>query len=709
MTTPSAFFDSVRATLEASSTSSLLCAATYAITAVIAWRSHLAKGARFAVAVGCASTSAWAIATLIGGERPWREEIEITRAAAWLLFFSVFFGPVRSLQAKLERTVPVMLFGLLAIAVWPAISGGMLLLAAGQPPDLLPPLRLAINAASLLLLGQLVLTRPRHTHPRQSLLFVAIGLLCAQDFFFTLFAFVSGGAAAPFGMPLHFMLLVCGVMLSAALIGRGGWCGELTLSRRAVLYSTTLIAAAFYLTTTSVAGEVLRLKGGDWGTTVELTFFTAAVAVLMVLMRSASVRARAMVLISKHFFRLKYDYREVWLNFIRRMASPEAKESLHERTLRAVAEAIQCRGGALWGLQPTIDGYAPLAVWNLPGQLPMIAATESLPSFLRTSGWIVDIRECRHTPEIYAGLALPAWLTKLDPVWVVVPLIHNRVLEAILVLRRPVAAPAKLSWEEFDLLKTVGAQAASYLAEERASRELDDSRQLGEFNRRFAFVVHDIKNVVNQMGLMLQNAERFGDDPAFQRDMLVTVRSSIDRLRGMLVQLGTGAASARQSLRPLRLAEVLPPLIARWRYNCPQLAYQVEAGADEAEVIASEEKLTTILDHLIQNALDEVGDDGLVAVRLVATEAWGQIEIVDDGPGMSAEFVRDQLFRPLQTSKHQGSGLGAFQALKAVREMGGYLDVDSRLGEGTTMRIKLRRNQAEAASEMMGNYVDHVA
>src|SRR3546814_13854417 len=79
------------------------------------------------------------------------------------------------------------------------------------------------------------------------------------------------------------------------------------------------------------------------------------------------------------------------------------------------------------------------------------------------------------------------------------------------------------NWEDFDLLRTVGQQAASYIAEAQSQSALADAEKFEEFNRRFAFIMHDIKNLVSQLSPVARNAERHADKPEFRADMVATL------------------------------------------------------------------------------------------------------------------------------------------------------------------------------------------
>ncbi|HEU4922769.1 MAG TPA: ATP-binding protein, partial [Burkholderiales bacterium] len=65
------------------------------------------------------------------------------------------------------------------------------------------------------------------------------------------------------------------------------------------------------------------------------------------------------------------------------------------------------------------------------------------------------------------------------------------------------------------------------------------------------------------------------------------------------------------------------------------------------------------------------------------------VEVKDTGCGMSEEFVRERLFRPFETTKPTGMGIGAFETAQLAKEMGGTIEADSRTGAGTLIRLIL--------------------
>ena len=339
-------------------------------------------------------------------------------------------------------------------------------------------------------------------------------------------------------------------------------------------------------------------------------------------------------------------------------------------------------------------GFIPAARWNMPET----AASESFESpfalFLGEAGWIIDVTEWRTAPERYGGRPLPEWLGGLAGAWLVVPLNLSHELLGFVVLASP-RAPIDINWEVRDLLKTASRQAASYLAQLHASEALLEARKFDAFNRMSAFVVHDLKNLVAQLSLMLRNAERHRDKPEFQRDMLMTVENVVQRMNHLLLQLRSGTTPvdkpAAVALEPVVRRVQAAKSVAQQR-----LTVDIAAGV---HALGHEDRLERVIGHLVQNALDATPPEGTVAVRVYRENSKAAIEIADDGVGMTSEFVRSKLFRPFQSSKPTGMGIGAYESAQYVWDLGGRIDVDSELGRGTRIKVLLPERAAEGERE----------
>ncbi len=427
----------------------------------------------------------------------------------------------------------------------------------------------------------------------------------------------------------------------------------------------------------------------------------AAVLVLLAAMFSGTLRAYVRVFLSKHFFAYRFDYREEWLRFTRSLSEGEPGLHLREHAVRAMAALIDSTGGALW-MRGEEGGFRHVAHWNMRDATGDEPAGSAFCQFLERKQWVIDTDEFDRLPESYSGLSeLPGWLTAMSAARYVVPLVlHDRLIGWIVLA--PSRGNLQLNWEVSDLLKTAGRQAAGYLAQLEAAQSLLVSRQFESFNRMSAFVIHDLKNVVAQLSLLLANAARHKHNPAFQEDMLETIGHAIDKMNRLLMQLRKGAQPIDRPDR-IDLAGLLNKVVMSRQLARPQP--ELLASGPGLLVHADADRLERVVGHLVQNAIDACQGRGQVTVSGIAeSDRWLLLSVTDTGSGMSEQFIRERLFRPFESTKAMGMGIGTYESREYVRQLGGDILVESLEGQGTTFRVRLPL--ASAASGIVGQPTD---
>ncbi len=458
---------------------------------------------------------------------------------------------------------------------------------------------------------------------------------------------------------------------------------KMAISHRMAFHTVTLLGTGIYLMLMAAAGYYIRLVGGNWGAILQSVFLFGAAIMLLLVVSSGTARARLRVFLSKHFFRYRYDYREEWLRFTSLLTEGEPGSQLHERALQAMARLVESTGAALWLRQET-GPYRRVAAWNLASIDGQVALDDPFVRFMETRNWVLDLGECREQPEILAGAELPDWLQEAGEAWLAVPLLwHERMLGFIVL--GPSLGKVSFNWEVSDLLKTAARQAAAHLAQAQAAEALTVARQFESFNRAAAFVVHDIKNLVAQLSLLLANAEKHKHKPEFQADMLATIESSVARMNRMLTKLRDEPNASRT--RAVKLDDVLEEVMRS--KSAFSLKPTLEIHVTGLRVDAEHEKLIRVVGHIVQNAIEATPYTGRVDVTLAREDGWGVISILDTGVGMDDAFIRERLFRPFASTKGTGMGIGAYECREYIQELGGAIQVESRPGTGTRFTIRL--------------------
>ncbi len=620
--------------------------------------------------------------------------LDVLRGGAWLLFVVVLLRPLWGGRLK-----------------WPALAAaavvGAQLLAMGGDVALGEPLLFqeAMLAAwlghaivGLMLVEQLFRGLPAASRWGVKPLCIALGAGYIFELYLfadaTLFSRIDQDVWAVRGFA-HALLIP---LIALSGTRNPSWTLRMSMSREMVFHSTALAVAGLYLLVIAAAAYYVRYFGGDWGRALQMTLLFAGLLLLGALFFSGTLRARLRVFLSKHLFSYRYDYRSEWLRFTQALASAGKGLDLGQSVIKALSDLVESPGGTLW----LRDAYGNCAMHSRLNQQAM-QALEPLDSelcrFLDEREWVINLEEYRSRPAPYGGLVLPEWLSSLGDAWLVIPLKGSEALIGFVVLSTP-RAPFDIDWEVLDLLKTAQRQAAGYLERMQAAEALLEARKFESFNRMTAFVVHDLKNLVAQLALMLKNAERHKDNPEFQKDMLETVANVEARMRGLMAQL-----QEKRSIDPPRtvdVAAIIDRVCAARRGQRPAVTRRDSATAPH-EARAHPERLERIIGHIVQNALDATSQDGSVEIELQDC-GDGRLRVVveDTGCGMSADFLRERLSRPFQTTKASGMGIGVFETRQYLKEIGGGVHFESEPGRGTRVTLELPRVTRDHSAALDG-------
>ena len=621
--------------------------------------------------------------------------------AAWFAFFLVLLRP-----SVPERTAAPGTGGLAWVAAGTVLAGlllqGALALRVGGIEDGARPILLvwmALPVLGLVLIEQLLRNLPEDALWNAKPLCLGLGAAFLFDLYLysqaVLFHSLDADAADIRGAVRA--LVVPLLLVSTA--RHKGWLSRMRLSRTAVFHSATLLLAGAYLLFMSAVGYYVRYFGGEWGRALRLGLVFVALVLLMTLALSRSVRAKLRVVLGKHFFRYRYDYRDEWLRFTQTLSAQRSPQQMGEQVIRGLADMLESPGGGLWTRAGNASVLRQSARWNLPQCSEPEDEASSLCEFMRRTGWVINLEEYRSIPRRYAGLALPQWLLGLRNAWLIVPLCVGDELIGFVVLASA-RTEIEVNWEVNDLLKTAGRQAASFLAQMQATEALLEVRKFDAFNRMSAFVVHDLKNIVTQLSLMLKNARRLHANPEFQQDMLMTIENSVEKMRQLMLQLREGATPPGAAF-----GVDLGAVVQRIESAAAQRARKLEVLLHERVFARGhEERLERVIGHLVQNAFDATGAGGRVWLQLDRSGDRARVVVGDTGHGMSAEFLRDRLFKPFQTTKQAGMGIGAYESFQYVQELGGSIDVKSEPDQGTevTLLLPLFETHSESDLQMLG-------
>ena len=575
----------------------VICAAAYAtLASLIAIQAR--QRTNWILAACCLVTAAWA-----GSAATWPEltldsprwQLDFLRALAWYGFILHLYrrsvvGPRQQMRAFTGIAFAAALLGLVS-----AIQSHL-----GHAHEIslfaLPiMLRLGLAVCELLLIENLYLNLPEHARWHVAVPCVLLaGLACFDILLCADLVLFHVASPALSGARVLVMIIVAPLLVIAAIRGQR-WDGQIKLSRSAVFHSASLVLSGGVLLALGVSGEILRHFDADWGWMAEISLLFAGLIGLALFLSSRSARSVLQRTVVQHFFADRYDYRRQWLDCIDTLSAdgPDGRTALHARAIRAVADVVDSPSGVLFLREGGLGSFLWAGSWNMPAASVLPADHPIVPA-TRGGEWIVDIG------RLDPAAADLAPLNQLGKVWLAIPLLHHAHLFGLVIVGPP-RVPFRTDQEVFDLLRILGREVATYIAEQRATQVKLQTRHLHDYGKRFAFVAHDIKNVSSQLALLLRNAEHHIANPEFQKDMLETVSASVQKITALLKRLESPEADlAPAALSPLPRLEALSAAYRRVRKTELALEHDGSTGT----VAMSADAFDTAVTHLLNNAVE---------------------------------------------------------------------------------------------------------
>jgi putative PEP-CTERM system histidine kinase len=418
----------------------------------------------------------------------------------------------------------------------------------------------------------------------------------------------------------------------------------------------------------------------------------ASLILLLTLFLSHNFRTKIKVFITKHFYANQFDYRVEWVKLTEILS--EQQESLNEvyqTSLSGMLQAVEYESGVLLKLNK--NGWQQVAKINGGDSRDYdIAKIQMLQSFFELKTWIIDIGELRVKPHQYEELSGKAYFMDSFDYQLIVPIFRQEKLWGMVLLDANSENAKSLNWEFRDYINAVTAQVSNYIFQFEGAKSLAQNAQFAAFSRMSAFVLHDLKNVMAQIDLILANAKQHKSNPEFIDDTFETLEHTKSRMDNMLKQLTEKKTNQRQHQLQTDIGSVLHHVV---KQRCQGFMPLPILDCESSLLVQIDaEKFSNVMYHLISNAQQATKDIGTVVINASRFNDNGQdyivVKVMDTGEGMSAQFIETRLFTPFDTTKgNAGMGIGAYDAKNYIEEIGGIITVDSKVGQGTVFTLSI--------------------
>jgi putative PEP-CTERM system histidine kinase len=493
----------------------------------------------------------------------------------------------------------------------------------------------------------------------------------------------SEGILVLSGVDSAALLIGCALMVVAFL--RSGF-GEIDVypSHAVLRTSVTFVLAGGYLVVVGVLAQVVASTGKAEAFELQTLIVLLAFAGLAIVLLSNRFRQKIRSLVSRHFKRPQYDFRQIWTRVTRSMSSAFGQPAMCAAAAKLISETFNVLSVSIWLLDEDRLAFGASTSRSASEASAVLQDPQQTFARIRMLRKPFELEKAKGDHiEALKQISLNQFRTGGNRICV--PLCAGNNCMGIAILADRVGG-TPYSIEEFDLLKCIGDQVAVGLLNLRLTDEITSGKELEAFQAMSAFFVHDLKNAASTLSLTLKNLPLHFDDPAFRQDVLRGIGETTERINQLISRL-----TALRRLE-LNLAEVDLNSVVDDAVNGMNGTLNVRVMRDfrlQPKVRLDRDQFGSVINNLLLNARDAVGSEGEVKIQTAAENEWAIVSVADNGCGMTPEFVRSSLFRPFQTTKKKGLGIGMFQSKMIVEAHQGRILVKSEPAVGTTFRIML--------------------
>ena len=485
-------------------------------------------------------------------------------------------------------------------------------------------------------------------------------------------------------------VLLGGVLILRSLFRAGHFNTDVYPSQSALHNSLTVLLAGIYLLIVGVFAKVVTFLGGDAAFTLKAFVLLVALVLLAILLLSDRVRLHTRRFVSRHFQRPLYDYRSVWRRFTEGTASCVKPTELCQAAVKLVTDIFQVLSVTIWLVDDKRENFVfatstflsetkandlkPQSVDAMEVMRALENHSDPIDMDASKESWTAVLRRC-HPDEFRKGGNR-----------VCVPMIGGGEVLGLIILGDRVGG-VSFSWQDFDLLKCVADQVAASLLNAQLSQKLLQAKEMEAFQTMSAFFVHDLKNTTSTLNLMLKNLPVHFNDPEFRADALRGISKTVAHINHLIGRLSL--LRHELQIKPVEsdLNEVVVKALAGWEEAAG--VSLVKDLRPLPKVLLDQEQMLKVVTNLVLNARDAVSLAGEIRIETTQSNGWVILTVSDNGCGMAPEFLSRSLFRPFQTTKKNGLGIGLFQSKMIVEAHKGRVQVESQPGKGTTFRIIL--------------------
>ncbi|OGL40493.1 MAG: hypothetical protein A3C43_00890 [Candidatus Schekmanbacteria bacterium RIFCSPHIGHO2_02_FULL_38_11] len=488
-----------------------------------------------------------------------------------------------------------------------------------------------------------------------------------------------------------FIILMVNLVLFFSIIRHRLLDVNVFISRQIIYRSISILAVGTYLLFTGTVIELTRFFGEDIKLFLRPVAIFIAMAFFGALVLSERTRRKIQIFVNKNFFANKYDYRYVWTEFTEKISYDLNLSEMLPKMLEVISNTMWVLRISIWLLDEEREQFYVVSTLNLPEKINNeINKGNSLLRYLKEKEDILDLSAIGEKEKfIYEE---NKYLFDLMKAKLIVPLIAKNTLIGFLTLGQEITGE-RFTEEDFELLRTFGNQAASIILNTKLSEKLIASQQMESLSKISSFIIHDLKNLVSTLSLIVQNSKTHFENPEFQKDVLWTISDTVGKMNNLIIKLSSSPKDLEYKFENVNIKNIIEETFEELKLEKnPKLKLTKIYGDEKKEysIKGDLKALKKVFLNIFLNSLQSFPKgEGEIKVFLEKKEGEYSVEISDNGCGISKDFLEKYIFKPFKTTKKDGLGIGLYQCKTIINAHKGSLDVKSVEGFGTKFIINL--------------------
>ena len=485
------------------------------------------------------------------------------------------------------------------------------------------------------------------------------------------------------------VVLIANILIVYSIIRTGVVDRDIYVSRKVIYASISLLAIGLYSIIVALIAKMLKSFHMTNYLKLDVLLIFFAILFLIITFYKESLRRKIKAIINRNFKKSKYVYRDEWLVFSTELSKSVSCNELCQMFLKTLSERVFVHTISLWLVEEDQSAFHIACSRNLKISNHQINTNDRVIQYLYEQNKPFsrnDLMNNNNALQMSREISALLHDTKAE---LLVPLkLGNRWIGLLTLGGIQTGQPYDVE-EDYSLLQSVAAHAASAIHNVRLFDEHMRTRELETFNRLSSFVIHDLKNATTMLSMVVQNAKKHLCDREFQKDAFESISSAVGKMKNTISSLSALPAELMLQQQDLDLNELINEAIDKFAIND---FYQVSIERRLGQiplVNADAEEMHKVVYNLLLNASEALNGRGLITISTIANGDHVVFSVTDDGLGMSQEFVKDALFKPFRSTKNNGLGIGMYQCKTLVEAHKGRITVDSEPGKGSTFSVHL--------------------